>query len=128
MPALRIAALWVVLGGCAADPYSALPAFMRAKAPQTPPPEEQPAVAAIVREQLSSLFLESSLPHHIQVSAAHRDPRALDWIACVKAEVNSGTGRPMGSQIYRITIAGGKIIDRRLSDNDNCSTEHFEPI
>jgi hypothetical protein len=117
-----------MLGGCTADAYSAFPTFMRAKVPEIPAPEEPPAVAAIVREQLSSLFLEGSLPHHIQVSAAHRDPRALNWIACVKAEVNSATGRPMGSRIYRIAIAGGKIVDRRLSDIDNCSTEHYEPI
>lgn len=129
MRIFAIALLCAVLGGCAADAYSFVPAFMRAKAPEGAAPEQPPLVAAVVRQQLDSIFLASSSPHNVQVSAAHRDPRALNWVACVRAEVNSATGRPMGSQVYRITIAQGDIVDRRLSDDkDNCSSEHYEPI
>jgi biotin carboxyl carrier protein len=102
---------------------------MRAKAPEEPPPEQPPIVAAIVREQLNSMFLASSSPRNVQVSPAHRDPRAVDSTACVKADVTSATGRPMMGQIYRIKIAQGKIVDRRPSDNeDNCLSETYEPI
>ena len=93
-------ALCASLGGCTTDAYSSFPAFMRAKANEAAPPEHPPEVAAIVREQLGSIFLANSAPHNVKVSPAHRDPRAQDWIACVKADVTSATGKPLGSQIY----------------------------
>ncbi len=129
MRALASALFCMLLAGCTADAYSAFPAFMRAKAPEGAPPEQPPVVAEIVREQLDSIFLASSSPHDVQVSPAHRDPRALDWTACIRADVTSATGKPMGNQTYLIKIAEGKIIDRRMSDSeDNCSSEHYEPI
>ena len=94
------------------------PAFMRDREPELAIPEKPPVVAEIVRTQLDAVFVTSSSPRNIQVSPAHRDPRALDWIACVKAEVT-----------YRIVIADGKIIDRRRSDkDDNCGSENYQSI
>jgi hypothetical protein len=117
------------LGGCAVDAYSSFPALLRQKPHDTARHEDIPAVAAIVREQLDSIFLANSSPHNVQVSPAHRDPRDLDWIACVKADVTSATGRIMESPIYRITIAEDKIVDRRRSDDqDNCLSESYQPI
>jgi len=51
-------------------------------------------------------------------------------MACVKANVTGATGKPMGTQTYRIMIADGKIIDRRRSDDDsdNCSSENYQPL
>ena len=122
-------ALCPPLGGCAVDANSPFPALLRQKPHETARPEDLPAVAAIVREQLDSIFLANSSPHNVQVSPAHRDPRALDWVACVKADVSSATGGIMESQIYRITIAEGKIVDRRRSDDqDNCLSESYQPI
>jgi hypothetical protein len=122
-------ALCPPLGGCAVDANSPFPALLRQKPHETARPEDVPAVAAIVREQLDSIFLANSSPHNVQVSPAHRDPRALDWVACVKADVSSATGGIMESQIYRITIAEGKIVDRRRSDvQDNCLSESYQPI
>jgi hypothetical protein len=122
-------ALCASLGGCTADAYSSFPAFMRAKAHEAAPPEHPPEVAAIVREQLGSIFLANSAPHNVEVSPAHRNPRAQDWIACVKADVTSATGKPLGSQIYRITIVEDRIVDRaRSNDEDNCRSESYEPV
>jgi hypothetical protein len=46
----------------------------------------------------------------------------------VKADVSFANGK-IENRIYLITINEGKIVDRRLSgDEDNCATEHFEPI
>jgi hypothetical protein len=90
-------ALCASLGGCTTDAYSSFPAFMRAKAHEAAPPEHPPEVAAIVREQLGSIFLANSAPHNVKVSPAHRDPRAQDWIACVKADVTNATGKALGS-------------------------------
>jgi hypothetical protein len=121
--------LGAMLAGCTADAYSSFPSFMRANAPPVSAPEQPPAVGAIVRDQLASVFLSSALPHNVQVSPAHRDPRALNWIACVKADLTTANGREMPTHEYRITIADGKIVDRRLSnDDDNCASEHYEPI
>ena len=101
---------------------------MRQKAPEAPPPDEPPAVATIVREQLDSIFVPGSLPRNPQVSSPHRNPRALDWLACVKADVSFANSK-VENRIYLITIDKDKIVDRRLSGDDvNCSSEHFEPI
>jgi hypothetical protein len=101
---------------------------MRQKAHEAPPPDGPPAVAMIVREQLDSIFVPGSLPHNTQVSSPHRDPHALDWLACVKADVTFANGR-VENRIYLITIDKGMIVDRRLSgDEDNCRSESFEPI
>jgi hypothetical protein len=72
--------------------------FQRSCAPREDArPEHPPEVAAIVREQLGSFFLANSAPHNVKVSPAHRDPRAQDWIACVKADVTNATGKALGS-------------------------------
>jgi hypothetical protein len=50
-------------------------------------------------------------------------------VACVRAELNSATGKPRGPQTYPITIDDGAILDRRRTDqNDTRLAEHFEPI
>ena len=130
MRVLKIAVLCAALAGCTgADSYTFVPAFMRDEVPEPPAPEKPPAVAAIARARPDSVFVTNSSPRNVQVSPAHRDPRALDWIACVKAEVNSATGKAIGAQTYRIVIADGKIVDRKRSDDgDNCRSENYEPI
>jgi hypothetical protein len=101
---------------------------MRQKAHEAPPPDEPPAVATVVREQLDSIFAPGSLPHNTQVSPPHRNPHALDWLACLKADVRFANGRTE-NRTYLITIDKDTIVDRQLSgDEDNCSSEHFEPI
>jgi hypothetical protein len=128
MRVLAITGLSAVLGSCAVDAYSSFPSFMRQKAREAPPPDPPPDVATIVREQLDSIFVPSSLPHNTQVSPPHRNPRALDWLACVKADVSFANSK-VENRIYLITIDKDKIVDRRLSGDDvNCSSEHFEPI
>jgi hypothetical protein len=119
-----------LLAGCGfADSRSPVPAFMRAKAPDPPPPEAPPDVKRLVHDRLESVFVASSYPHDVRVSVPHRDVRGLDWIACVRADLTSATGRPLGSQTYRITITNGVIIDRlRVEADDNCAFETYEPI
>jgi hypothetical protein len=128
MRTIWIAIVCAALAGCTgADSQAFVPAFMRDKAP---PIDQSPDVAEIVRSQLGFIFQANALPHNVQVSEAHHDPRALDWVACVKADVSGATGKPMGAQTFRITISHGKIIDRRRSDNesDNCSSENYQPL
>jgi hypothetical protein len=52
------------------------------------------------------------------------------WLAgCVKAELTSVMGKPLGTQTYRITIADGVISDRRqVEAEDTCMIESYEPI
>ena len=112
-----------------ADIRSPVPEFMRAKAADPPPPEPPPDARRLVREGLDSVFVASSNPQHVQVAPPHRDPRGQGWTACVRAEVNSANGRPMGMQTYRIFITGGAIVDRRRAEpDDTCETESYEPI
>jgi hypothetical protein len=119
---IGVAVLSAALAGCTGgDSHSLLPAFMRDTEPEPQPLEKPPEVAAIVREQLNSVFATSSSPNNVEVSPPHHDPRALDWIACVRANVISANGRAIGLQTYRIVIEHVKIIDRRRSDEiDNC--------
>ena len=102
---------------------------MRAKASEPPPPEPPPDVKRMVREKLDSVFVADSNPRHVQVSPPRRDLRGLGWTACVKAELTSINGKPLGSQTYRITISGGVMIYRRRAEaEDNCASESYEPI
>jgi hypothetical protein len=120
----------LILAACGlADSRSPVPEFMRAKEADPPPPELAPNVKQIVRDKLDFVFVAASAPRDIQVSRPHHAARGQGWTACVRAEVNSATGKPMGVQTYRITITGGAIIDReRVEDDDNCASETYEPI
>jgi hypothetical protein len=125
-----IAGVALALAGCGiADSRSPVPEFMRAKPSEPPPPEPSPDVRQIVREKLDSVFVAASYPRQVRVSPAHRDLHGSDWTACVRAELNSANGKPLGPQTYRITISGGVIIDRRRAEaEDNCASETYEPI
>jgi len=124
------AGLALALGGCGfADVRSPVPEFMRAKEAEPPPPEMPPDVRRLVHDQLDSMFAANSYPHDVKVSPPRHELRGIGWTACVRAEVNSATGKPIGPQTWRISISGGTIIDRRRVDvDDNCETESYEPI
>jgi hypothetical protein len=120
----------LVLAGCGfADSRSPVPEFMRIKAAEQPPPEAPPDVKRLVREKLDSVFIASSAPHDVRVSPARRDLHGSGWTACVRAELTSATGKPLGTQTYRVTIEDGVVLDRqRVEDDDNCVSESYEPI
>ena len=120
----------LVLAGCGlADSRSPVPEFMRAKAGDPPPPEAPPDVGRLVRENLDSVFVATSNPRQVRVSPPHRDLHGSGWTACVRAELTSAMGKPLGAQTYRVTISGGAIIDRRrVEPEDNCASESYEPI
>ncbi|THD70793.1 MAG: hypothetical protein E7813_07185 [Bradyrhizobium sp.] len=120
----------LALAGCGiADSRSPVPEFMRAKSSEPPPLEPPPDIKQLVREKLDSVFTTASNPRHVQVSAPRRDLHGRGWTACVKADLSSVNGKPLGSQTYRITISGGVIIYRwRAEAEDNCSSESYEPV
>jgi hypothetical protein len=120
----------LALAGCGiADSRSPVPQFMRGKPVDPPPPEPPPDVRQLVRQNLDSVFVAASYPRQVRVSPPLHAPNGPGWIACVRANVNSATGRPIGTQTYRITISGGIIVDRlRVEDDDNCASESYEPI
>ena len=119
----------LLLAACAADPHSALPDSMKAQASMARPPEPPPDVKQMVHEKLDAVFVATSLPRNVRVSPPHRDPRGEGWTACVRAELNSATGSALGMQTYRITIEEGTIVDRRrVGSEDNCGSEHYEPV
>jgi hypothetical protein len=120
----------LVLTGCGfADSRSPVPEFMRTKESAPPPLEQPPDVKQLVRGHLDQVFTVASAPHDVQVSPARHDLRGTGWTACVRAELNSATGKPLGVQTYRITISDGVILDRRrLEEEDTCLSETYEPI
>jgi glucose/arabinose dehydrogenase len=125
-----MAAAALALAGCGfTDARSPVPEFMRAREPAPPPLEAPPDVKRIVGEKLDSVFTAASLPKQVRVSAPRPDLRGPGWTACVKAETTSVTGKPLGTQTYRITITNGVVSDRRqIEADDNCVSESYEPI
>jgi hypothetical protein len=121
-------ALW--LAGCGmADIRSPVPEFMRAKAPEPAPLEAPPDVKRMLGERLDQVFTSASRPEHVRVSEPRHNLRGPGWTACVKAELVSVIGKPLGTQTYRITIADGVISDRRqIEAEDSCMTESYEPV
>jgi len=124
-----IGCMAILLGACAADSHSALPGFMRVQAIEPPPPEPPPDVKKLLHDQLDQVFIPTSRPQDVQVSLPRRDLHGPGWTACVKAELTSATGGTLGPQTYRITIEDDTIIDRRrVSNEDNCDSESYDPI
>src|SRR3984893_4896726 len=120
----------LVLAGCGiADSRSPVPEFMRGKPSDPPPPEPQPDVGKLVRENLDSVFVASSYPRRVRVSPPRHNLQGLGWTACVRAELTSTMGKPLGLQTYRITISGGVIMDRlRAEAHDTCPIESYQLI
>ena len=64
-------------------------AFLRVKENGPPPPEPQPDVKQMVRENLDSVFVASSNPRAVQVSPPHPEISAgQGWIACVPGRID----------------------------------------
>jgi len=120
----------LALAGCGiADSRSPVPEFMRSKASEPPPLEAPPDVKQLVREKLDSVFLAASYPRDVRVSPPRGDLHGAGWTACVRADLTSATGQPLGTQTYRVTINDGAILDRRrVEGDDTCTSETYEPI
>ena len=120
----------LILSGCGlADSHAPVPEFLRLKPSETPPIEAPPDVKQLVGMKLESVFASGSQPTHVRVTAPLHDPRGPGWTACVRAEVTSVIGKPLGTQTYRIFISEGVITDRRhIEADDNCLTENYQPV
>ena len=125
-----VAGAALTLAGCGfADIRSPVPEFMRAKAPEPAPLEPPPNVKRMLKDRLDSVFTTASQPTNVRVSEPRPNLRGPGWTACVKAEVVSVTGKPLGTQTYRIEISDGVIADRRqIEPEDTCTGENYEPI
>jgi hypothetical protein len=124
-----MAGVVLALAGCGiADSRSPVPDFMRREAIE-PPPEPPPDLRRLFYEGLDSVFTASSYPRHVRFSTPRRDGSGSGWTACVRAELTSVNGKPLGTQTYRISISGGTILDRRHVDaDDSCASESYEPV
>ncbi|MCC8960972.1 hypothetical protein H8A95_01270 [Bradyrhizobium sp. Pear76] len=119
-----------VLSGCGlADSHAVWPEALKVKATEPAPLETPPDVKRLVASKLDSVFTAGSQPAHVRVSTPLHDPRGTGWTACVRAELTSVIGKPLGTQTYRIFIHEGAIFDRRqVETDDNCVTETYEPV
>jgi hypothetical protein len=120
----------LLLTGCGfADIRAPVPEFMRAKAPEPPPLSAPPNVKAMLKANLDSVFTAASQPTQVRVSEPRPNLRGPGWTACVRAEVVSVIGKPLGTQTYRITISDGVISDRqKVEGEDPCTSENYEPV
>ena len=120
----------LALAGCGfADIRAPVPEFMRAKVPEPAPLDPPPNVKRMLKEKLDSVFTAASQPSHVRVSEPRPNLRGPGWTACVKADLVSVTGKPLGTQTYRVEISDGAIADRRqIEPEDTCNNESYEPI
>ena len=120
----------LLLAGCGfADIRAPVPEFMRAKVPEPPPLSAPPNVKAMLKANLDSVFTAASQPTQVRVSEPRPNLRGPGWTACVRAEVVSVIGKPLGTQTYRITISDGVISDRqKVEGEDPCTSESYEPV
>jgi len=120
----------LVLSACGfADMRAPVPEFLRAKAPDPAAPEPPPDIKRLVRENLEQVFTAASRPSRVRVSTPRREPAGVNWTACVKADLNSVTGKQLIAQTYRLTVSSNAIVDRRrVEEDDNCSSETYEPV
>ncbi|CCD84813.1 conserved protein of unknown function [Bradyrhizobium sp. ORS 285] len=118
----------LLLSGCAADSQSRLPAFMRVRAPEPPPPEAPPDVGRLVRMNLDMIFVATTQPRDLEATAPRRTERGDAWTACVRAEIISVTGAPLRRQTYRLTIKQDEIIDRRRAAGQDCVAENYTAV
>ena len=108
---LLIVAAAFTLAGCGfADSHASLPEFMRAKENE-PALEPAPDVKQIVHDHLDSVFVAQSQPQNVQVSPARHSLRGTGWITCVKADLLSATGKPLGTILTRMRLATKKLAD-----------------
>jgi hypothetical protein len=92
-------------------------------------PDPPPDIIQLVRDHVDAVFVAASNPRQIQVTPPRHELEGLGWNACVKAELTSATGRPLGLQTYRIVIEDGVIADRRRAEpGDNCGSANYQPI
>jgi hypothetical protein len=120
----------LVLAGCGfADIRSPVPDFMKIKEADPVPPEPPPDVKRLVHDQLETMFASNSFPRDVRVSAPHHEVVGPGWTACVRADVNSATGKAINGETWRISIVSGTIVDRRRAgEDDNCDSESYQPI
>ena len=128
--AVLLAGAAFMLSGCGlADSHAVWPEALRVKATEPAPLETPPDVKRLVAGKLDSVFTAGSQPTHVRVSTPLHDPRGTGWTACVRAELTSVIGKPLGTQTYRVFINEGAIFDRRqVEADDNCVTETYEPV
>jgi hypothetical protein len=119
-----------ILAGCGmVDSLSSSPESRRATIQDSQPLDPQPDVRRLVHDKPDSLFLQGSHPTHIRISTPRREPSGPGWTVCVKADLMSVMGQPLGTQTYLTTIENNVIFDRRRSGaEDNCETETYQPL
>src|SRR3954469_19685033 len=119
----------VALAGCTVDSHAPYLQFMRDKEAEPPRLDSEPNGKQLLRGKLDAVFTAASHPRHVRVSPPRRQPNGPGWTACVKAELTSVIGKPLGTQTYLATISGGVILDRRkVEAEDNCASETYEGI
>jgi hypothetical protein len=119
----------ITLAGCGTVDAGAtfFPQSMRAKAPTPPASDPPPDVRAVLKAQLSAVFLAAATPTNISFSPPK--PSFAEWTTCVKASVNGATGRAIGMQTYLVNIDHDQVSRReRVDDHHWCATEPYEPL
>jgi hypothetical protein len=118
------------LAGCGlADSHASLPEFMRVRSNDVRPSDPQPDIRKILQDTPNSVFTPESHATGIQISALRRMPNGSGWTVCVRADLTSVVGRPIGTQTYLAMIEHNVVVDRRRSEaDDNCTTEAYTPL
>ena len=123
-----LAGALMLLAGCTIGSLSSLFPGPTAAAPPRPQ-DPEPDIVPFVRTHLDTIFSSFAQPKNVSVAPPRREVNSYGWTTCVRANVSSVVGSPIGERIYFIIIENGMILDRRLArPEDGCEREAYRPL
>ena len=100
--------------------------------PVEQPPQQLPSARKIIENSRDILFDASANAKNITISTGVRrfdTAQVSDFGACVRANMTNRASKDMGLVTYVVTVANGKISDkRRAVAADGCDKEKYEPL
>lgn len=99
--------------------------------PPPPAPEPPPDIRQLLKSESSTLFDPSTQARNIAIG----EPRRFDTAAgpqdgvCLRAQVMNRQGKTLGTVVYVVIVARGRIADRRRAQAaDRCEREQYRPL
>ena len=99
--------------------------------PPPPAPEPPPDIRQLLKSESSVLFDPTTQARNIVIG----EPRRFDTVAgpqdgvCLRAQVMNRQGKPLGTVVYVVIVARGRIVDRRRAlPADHCERDQYRPL
>ena len=130
MRPVRALCLLVLLTGCGRVDSQALffPEIIRQAQPDRRLPDPEPDSARLIRENLKSVFTESSQPSNVRLSGLRRNLDDAGWNLCIKAIVTT-LNKAKLARTYVVQFDRGEIgLRRTATPADGCEAEQYTQL